>query len=154
MTLIWGRTGRVFGYLPRGVTFTSDYLVHVTKSYIKWVLNTNLHILLILYPLIPNLQAWSGKHLPLIFGVSVTDCSINKVSVHFLGPYYFKGNSDRFSGKLLSATLKISVSMETLAMPTEKNSYALIKVSLISRQQFDCLAPMDLLMFDKGFFHK
>lgn len=46
----------------------------------------------------------------------------------------------------------MSVSMETLGMPTEKNSYAFIKVSLISRQQFDRLDLMDLLMFDKGFF--
>lgn len=74
--------------------------------------------------------------------------------VHFLGPYYFKGNSDRFSEKLFSTTLKISVSMETLGMPTEKDSYALTKVSLISRQQFDRLDLMDLLMFDEGFFSK
>lgn len=74
------------------------------------------------------------------------------MSVHFLGPYYFKGSSDRFSEKLFSTTLKIPVSMETLGMATEKNSYAHIKASLISRQQFDCLAPTDLLMFDKGFF--
>lgn len=44
--------------------------------------------------------------------------------------------------------------METLGMPTEKDSYALTKVSLISRQQFDRLDLMDLLMFDERFFSK